>query len=158
MNNRSEGVSMNTWWLAAAGLVLLAILIVGTIINYNGGLQSTESRLGSVLENPDQYYGRRIDVVGDVDQVIGVRAFTIDTPQPLSDKLLVISRQPIQPIGGGPDEYLYKSEDRVEVMGEVREFRLRAMERALGMDLSDEEFRSWEGKPVMIADEIRENR
>ncbi len=42
-------------------------------------------------------------------------------------------------------------DDRVLVTGLVRPFSLAEFERGLGVDLEDETFAAWEGKPVVVA-------
>ncbi len=112
--------------------------------------------LEEVAHKPDDYYGKTISVRGEVGQNIGTRGITIESVGLVDDMLLVISREALVGVGGGPGEIFYSQNDDVRVSGVVREFRIAQIEQELGINLDDETFRVFEGKPVVIADSIAE--
>lgn len=143
------------WWVIGGLLVLLIVVAATTLPNIERGVPQSESAVSEVLERPEDFYGRTIVLTGEVEEVIGPRAFTLDSPGPLSEKLLVVSRNVLQPIGGETtQDFFFETDDRVSVKGEVRQFNLRELEQSLGVDLVDEEFAQWEGKPIILAQEI----
>ena len=144
--------------LAIIGVVVLALIAFGTFYFGQDGVPQSESRIGQILEEPSEFTGEEVTVSGQVARVIGSRALTIDAPSAFSEKLLVISRIPLEPIGGGGLDTLYSENDRVRVQGTVLEFNLREFEQMLGEDLVDEEFIGWEGRPVIVADAVEGNR
>lgn len=152
-----EGNGVKRKWII--GGIAIAILIVA-IIGFEIYFQTpqtveSESRISQVLENPNAFYGQQVSLVGPVEEVLGSRVFTLDAPEPFSDKLLVISKNPLQPIGAsGTNEFLFARSDRVSVKGTVNQFNLREVENQLGEDLLDSQFINWEGKPVIIADTV----
>lgn len=146
------------WILALVGIVAVAAIVWG-ITRFGDDAPQAESRISQVLENPREFFGQNITVTGEVETVIGSRAITIDAPRPFSSELLVISKQPLEPIGGsGINDYLFREDDRVSAQGTVREFNIREIERELGVDLIDSEFVEWEGRPVVIAETVEQER
>ena len=158
MDERSEKKAKKTAPWAIIGVVVLALLAFGAYFIHQNNLPESESRIGQILEQPSDFTGEEVTVAGEVERVIGSRALTLDAPSVLAGPLLVISRNPLEPIGGSGLETLYAEDDRVRVQGTVREFNLREFERMLGEDLVDEEFVGWEGRPVIVADTVEENR
>ena len=158
MNEINEkNVKKSAPWIII-GVVVLALVALGAFYVNQNGVPRSESRIGQILEKPSDFAGQEVTVSGEVERVIGTRALTIDAPSVFSNKLLVISRNPLEPIGGSGLDALYSENDRVRVQGTVREFNLREFERILGEDLVDEEFVGWEGRPVIVADTVEENR
>lgn len=144
--------SKNFWVIM--GIALLT-LIIGGITFYNLNIKNPDSKIGQVLNSPSEFYSKDAKLTGEIDQIIGMQSFTIDAPEPFSDQLLVISKEPLQPIGGsGPDDFLYDTGDRVSVKGKIMQFNIRQIENELGTELVDEEFRIYNGRPVIIADSI----
>ena len=158
MDERKEKKVKNYAPWAIIGVVVLALLAFGAFYINQNGVPQSESRIGQILEQPGDFTGEEVTVSGEVERVIGSRALTLDAPSAFSDKLLVISRNPLEPIGGSGLQTLYSENDRVRVQGTVREFNLLEFERMLGEDLVDEEFVGWEGRPVIVADTVEENR
>jgi hypothetical protein len=84
----------------------------------------------------DRFFGRRVAVTGEITDVLGPRTFVLD------GDLLVMGRRDLNAqLEGGRT---------VDTTGVVREFDLRAFERALGADLSDTPFAEWDDRPVLI--------
>lgn len=154
-----EDQTMRVFGIGFFSVLLLMILVFNFIYRSNSNVSRSEQRISKVLTEPARYYGSRILVTGKVDSIIGVKTFTIDEPQPFPQKLLVISRQPLQPVGGaGNDDYIFNQGDRVSAEGKVERFSLRDIESELNTDLVDSQFVSWEGKPVLIADSVESER
>ena len=112
--------------------------------------------LEDVVQNPEGYYGQVVSVRGEVDQNMGTRGVTIETVGLADDELLVVSRDALVGVGGGPGDALYNQDDDVRVSGVVREFSIVQLEQELGIDLDDKDYQEFEGKPVIIADSIAE--
>lgn len=146
-------------WSLFLGLALV-VMILGTIafVISDQGYTERESQVDRLANSPTRYYGDSVTLSGSVENVIGSRAVTLTGPGIINDTVLVISKQPLVPVGGGGDDVFYKEGTRVFVSGEARSFQIDEMEEELGVELVDEEFRTWEGKPVIVADSIHEDQ
>jgi len=136
-----------------------AILLVAGIVTYiNRPITQDDQTVSTIVTNPDSYSGVQLSLSGKIDSVIGSRAFTIDNPGLAGGELLVISATPLEAIGGsGIDQRIIDRDDQVRISGRVQRFSLQQIEAQLGTDLVDETFADWEGKPVIIADEVEKN-
>ncbi len=126
------------------------------IINKNliGDERGQNIDLESIVNDPDSFYGQVVSVRGEVDSNIDIRGMTIESAIQSGDKLLILSREALVGIGGGPGVATYRSDDNVRVSGVVRQFNQAEIEQELGIDLDDEIFSTYEGQPVIIADSI----
>ena len=134
------------------GILMVALVMLGVTLVANR--DEGAARTGQVAENPADFYGQSVNLTGSVEDIYGVQAFSLDGSGIVNDKVLVISRNALIPVGGAGDDYLYDSGDRVHVQGTVRSFRLDEVERDLNIDLVDSMFMGWEGKPVVIAESV----
>ena len=108
--------------------------------------------LDEVLDDPAAYYGRRVTVFGEVDEMIGPRAFTLaDNDLVGDDELLVVGATRLPAVQGRAAEEPLLEDDLVMATGPVRQFNLAEVEREVGFDLDDGLFRDWAGRPVLIA-------
>lgn len=148
-------------YLLTGGILVLALLLGTFYITRTSDLTPSQEQIAGIAENPDEFIGQNVDVAGQVGNILGYQAFTVENPQLDGDNILVISKQPLVPVGGSgglEDDFLYNPNDRVSIQGKVRTFNLREIERELDRDFVDDQFTEWEGKPVIIADQIEEER
>ncbi len=139
------------------GIVVVAAVLLTGIYFYrdNGFFAEEDTRFEKIAENPQNYLGQQVSAVGEVTDIIGSRAIVAESTELESDEILVLSKQPLMPVGGvGEENFLYQNGDRIAVKGTVREFNIREIEDELGVDLVDEQFAQWEGRSVIIADSI----
>lgn len=151
--NRGKNPRYFVW----GGLVVVAAILLTGIYFYRdtGFFSEQDTRLEQIAEDPQNFIGQEVRAVGEVSEVIGSRALVAQSTELESDDILVISRQPLMPVGGvGEENLLYQGGDRVAITGTVREFNIRELEQELGLDLVDEQFAQWEGRSVIIADSI----
>ncbi len=135
--------------------VVLGLLLTSVFVYNLENPSIEERRVSQILETPRTFYGNTVSVEGDVENVIGTQALTVDGAGAIGDQLLVISRESLEPIGGsGIPQSIFNPADRVTVEGEVREFDLVRVERELGIDLDNEQFAAWQGRPFVFADDI----
>lgn len=153
-NTLTETIRNNRLMSIVVGLLILGLILYFLYSLFNN---QEDSQLSQITQNPDDFINQTVDVRGEVDEVIGSRAISLNSPNATDPNVLVISKAPIVPVGGGDDESMFTNEDRVRVVGEVRRFSLRDVEEELGSDLIDEEFEDWEGEPVIIAENIERN-
>lgn len=149
--SKGGAVSDGGWlgWVFG-GLLMVALVMLG--VSLVGTRDDGATRTTQVAENPANFYGQSVNLTGEVDDIYGVQAFSLDGTGIVNDKVLVISRNALIPVGGAGDDYLYDTGDRVQVQGTVRSFQIDDIERDLGIDLVDSMFMGWEGKPVVIAE------
>jgi hypothetical protein len=156
---KKESTGLPNWLkgMTALAMVLGIVALVGLTVN---SLYSRDSRLAVVQgissDMPETFSGTLIDLTGTVTQTIGAQAVVVETPGIWGNNVLVIMRDLNIPIGGGPGEdYFYTPNDQVELAGKIRRFHTKDIEQLLSIDLDDEEFMAWQGKPVVIADTVR---
>lgn len=107
---------------------------------------------GDLLDNPARYVGRTVTVSGEVNDVLGPRAFTIGGEEFLPPgELLIVSKNNFPQIPDRPATEYLVDDDIVMVTGEVRMFIGKQLSRDLGItDLGADTFADWENKPVIV--------
>lgn len=151
-------ISTQTWFMLGMSLVLL-LFFAGTVLFLSQNHEVTEERVAKIVEDPRSFYGKGVSLSGNIGEYISSRAFTIESPGFVGGSLLVLSKKPLQPVGGGGlDEYFFKTNEKVEIQGRVEFFDLSKAEQELGVDLIDAAFLTWEGRPVIIAEDVSENK
>lgn len=110
--------------------------------------------LDTVIKDPESFYGSMISVSGEVRENLDTRGLILKSSRLNNERLLVISREMLIGIGGGPGDYVHKPDENIRVSGEVRELNLDELEQEIGVELNEDKFSNYEGKPVVIADSI----
>lgn len=112
--------------------------------------EAPPARVEKITEEPLRFAGQTVRVVGEVDEVFGLRAFTLEGGGwPWDEELLVVTRAPAR-VGGIP----LADDDEVIVRGRVRTYDVAGLERELGRDLEPAVAREVARRPVIVADEI----
>ncbi len=154
------------WRRAAALRALIAVgVLIGALLTPTlarpVSAQLASATVGEIIANADAYAGRDVSVVGDVDDVLGARSFTIEDDDVLSSaELPVVSARPLVGPAGLPLELEPLAGEAVGlpgnvlVIGTVYRFDLAAFEGLLGVDLDDARWAEWAGKPALIARSI----
>ena len=114
-----------------------------------------EITVADIVGEPETYYGRRVTLEADVDDVIGPRAFALDEDAPLAggidNDLVVLAREPL-PTGALDDEWV---DQRVRVTGTVARLDVVEIERELDWDLNPEiETELEDRRAVLIAESV----
>lgn len=126
--------------------IFLAVAYFATV-DAPGGTPIT-----NIVDDTMQYLGRTVSVQGEVDDIVSPHAMVVDQEKSvIGDKVLVLSQDPLEPIGGGGTETLFDRGNAVETTGEVRTFHRQELEQELGITLDESTYRIWEGKPVIVA-------
>jgi hypothetical protein len=135
------------WGVAALlGLTCIAFIILLSIWGWHGHYgPDTGVTVQQIEQHPDRFYGRSVTVSGVVHQVFDTREFTLGTAN--NGQLLVLT-----PRFSTQQEPFTRGEI-AQVTGTIREFRRAQLERNLGVTLA-EDHSQWEGKPVLIANQI----
>ena len=108
-----------------------------------------------ITDNPSAFFGQSVSVVGEVDDVLGERAFTVEDNDLLFDEeVLVVSRSALTGRGGQPLDVDTLDDELLRVRGTVHQFNLAAFEQQLGVDLDDSRFADWGGRPAIIPESI----
>lgn len=137
------------------GFVVISLLIASVFVYSIENPSIEQRRVSQILEKPVTFYGNTVSVEGEVENTIGTQALTVDGPGAIGDQLLVVSRDSLEPIGGsGIPQSIFTPTDAVIVEGQVREFHLKEVEEELGVDLDDELYAPWEGRPFVFASRI----
>ena len=106
-----------------------------------------------IIGNLAHFTGRQVAVIGEVEEMVGNTAFSIDDDAALDggidDELLVVRAQEAAPFTA--DQL---ADMTAEVRGTVRAFDLAAFEQELGYDLDDTLFGEWAGRPAIIASAV----
>lgn len=95
-------------------------------------------------------------IKGSLGSIVGPRSFTLSSLGFFGSNLLVVSKNPLRPVGGaGIDQFLFTENDVVKIQGVVKKFNAKDLEKELGVSLSDQALSSYEGKPVIIAEKVQ---
>ncbi|MDP8922205.1 MAG: hypothetical protein M3O34_04925, partial [Chloroflexota bacterium] len=140
-------------WLAAAAALALVLPLPAR----PASAQLASATAAEIVANAGAYDGQAVTVVGDVDDVLGPRSFVIEDDDVLSfARLPVVTARPILDRAGRPlDRALDPlSTTNVMVTGTVHQFNLAAFEDRLGLDLDDQQWAAWAGKPAIIATSV----
>ena len=108
-----------------------------------------------ITDDPSAYDGVTVTLVGDVEDVLGPRAFTIEDQDILFDEtLLVVSSRPFAAQPENVIEADMLRSQSVMISGTVHTFNEAAFEDRLGIDLNAERVAAWSGRPALIADRL----
>jgi len=130
--------------------------IVATSISVTPDVQAADENvpvtLSDLTSDPGEFYGRAVTIDGVVAETVEPSAFALaDEParegelDPAEEGVLVVSADPA----------LNLIEDRpVQVIGVFQEFDLEIFEEELGVELDDEAFADWDGRPAILAAEV----
>lgn len=142
---------------AVFGVVAALILGVGILTYQTKPNVVDDGSLSEVISRSDS--GTHITFNGQVDAILNAQAFTLTSPGLGGERVLVISRESLVPVGGrsGLDEPAIRLNEQVIIDGRIQQFSLWQIEDELKTDLVDSEFMRWEGSPVIIADNIKES-
>jgi hypothetical protein len=176
MIESQKGLSM-IGWLILAILIILFIILILPLLNQNqigipGNLGSPEptngdlseiptpingnqATVGEILNDPASFIGQSVTVDSTINSTVGQNAFVLN-PDNVDEGLLVVGRGPFsRPDATGDEGNATLSEgDRVQVSGVVRIFSLSEVEQELGISLNEEEFTNYDGRPVVVAEQI----
>lgn len=130
--------------------VLVLLLVFGlaaiALFDREGAVSPrTGVTVDDIADRPRDFYGRTVRTTGEVDRVLGRRAFTLGEPG--GQVLVLTARLPegiVRPVGRWPDDRT------VHVAGTVRRFEREALERELGVELGGDAFADWTGRPAII--------
>ena len=141
---------------------LLVLFLIPVFADDGDDLGVAGATIDEITDSPGPFLGQTVTVSGEVDQVLGPRAFTIGGDDFIGeDELLVVGANDLpQLIGrselpGRPAGELLAADDVVQVTGPVRRFDLAAVEREIGFDLDDGLFAEWAGRPAVVARTVR---
>lgn len=105
-----------------------------------------EVSLTDITGNPEQFYGRRVTVTGNVNVILSPNAFTIAEVNLLDlGEITILSSTPRRALNEG---------EPLRVTGTVRQFVRAEIERDLDFDLDEDLAVQFEEKPVIVADSI----
>lgn len=96
--------------------------------------------ISDIVENTEAYVGETVTVSGEVERVINPHAFLFGDAM-----VLAISAEERDDIFVEPTAY---------IRGTVQVFDQVEIEEQLGLDLDDEQFAEFDGKPVVIVEAL----
>jgi lipid-binding SYLF domain-containing protein len=112
---------------------------------------SERVNLAAIIEDPDAFEGRSVTITAPVEAVFSPTLFSVDDDPARSTRrdVIVINPQPVDQV---------TRDGTVVITGIVYRFDRRDLERRLvgwRWDVSDEVLRSFDDRPVIVADSIR---
>jgi len=112
---------------------------------------------GEITENPKQYYGRRLAVTGEVEEILSPNTFTLDEDQLFgASDLLVLVANP--KTGKQAANTVVKEDETVAVTGVLRPFVVTDLEREYDLTWDLELQRKLEAeystKPVLVVQSV----
>lgn len=171
INQKKQGGQSIVGWLVGILVILLLVLVIVPLITGEGvnlfgpgGLEEeptpeeeitptlAEEReiIDDITQNPQNYFGRIVTVSSEIQDLVGLRSFMLDSPGILDNDLLVITAS----APGQGNINVFGQGNTVRVMGTVREFNLTEVENDLNIDLDDDLFDGRQGDPVVIASSV----
>ena len=153
---RKRGGSM--WWMWLIGavlLVLLAVLLVPLFNDRDSAGADNGTTISEITDAPNNYVGNTVTVSGEVNRIVGPRAFTIGGDDFIGgDELLVVSANAMPAIADRTTDNALVENDLIQVTGPVRMFDLAAFEKEIGFDLDNSLFGEYAGKPAVVAQSV----
>lgn len=111
--------------------------------------------VNAIVGSPQAYVGRTVTVTGEVENVLGARAFMMENRAlGLDEQVLVLSPRALEQVPGWPATEAQLTNSPARVRGVVRLFDLAAIEAELRADLDDSLVLQWAGRPAIVAREI----
>ena len=143
-------------WLIAGSFAIVALALVALpLFNTENAVSPTETPVGVIAQYPQQFTGNDVKVQGEITDRMGHRGFTVRGKGILKEEILVISKNPLEAVGGSGDNYeLFNDNKPIQIQGTVKTFNLKEIEDEIGFDLPDKDFAAWEGKRVIVADTV----
>ncbi len=112
--------------------------------------QKPAASVEAIRDDPGRYYGKKVGVVGEVDEVYADRAFEMDGAEwAFNDKITVLTRLPVH-LGGAA----ITADDDVVVSGTVRPFVVADLEKEIGWTIPADLQAKLAKRPVIVADAI----
>ena len=116
--------------------------------------QAAGVSVADVVDNPSEFYGKKLTVSGLVGEVVGPNAVTIGGQDGVfEEELLIVGAQPLPELAEG-DAVEIAAEDLVQATGTLQEFQVPEFEEALGTELDDNLFTEYEGEPALQASSV----
>jgi len=150
-------VTVDPLVLLMGGLVLLTLLgLVLYLALDRTGRVSGQPSVADIAGDPQAYYGQDVTVTGEVEDGLGPTAVVLEGRHLLSKReVLVVTPQGLPVPQGRPADHPLQSGDKLQVTGTVRPFVREDVARNLGLNLDPGTFRDWEGKPAIIATDVK---
>jgi hypothetical protein len=152
------------WSLVIIGILILAVVLFAQGPNDTGRTMSPDAGAGGaaamgaqatveeVTSNPQQYLGSVVTVSGNLEEVISPTAIRLSSGGILGigeDDILVLGQEAFPP---GVSER--RQELSLQVTGPVQIFNRIEFEQDWGVDLDDELFTVYEGRPYIVAQSL----
>lgn len=167
--NSQQGLTSTVWIFIIAGiLVVIAFFVfifslliiplfyppVPSISETNPQEESSgEVTVEDITNNPTNYYGTSVSLNGQFDGLVGENGFLITQPGVVGLDLLVVSSTNARELFSqenvpGDEKF------GVAVVGDVEQFDISTVEQQIGVNLDNNLFQPYQGKPVIIATQI----
>lgn len=150
-------------------IIVLAVLLMMQLMNDDGdtSVDTTDpntsdvvtvspdaDRLSRIVDAPEDFYGTRTVIEGEIQDVYSHRVFTI-SDQSVGDEILVVTRNPLSNREVDEGEELFEDNADAQVIGEVRQFTVEAIEQEFGLDFPAELETAFSNRPIMVADFVQ---
>ncbi len=127
----------------------------------DAGAQNVQASLSDITDEPEEYYGQTVEVKGIVDETIEANAFVLIDPAPAgegnaSEENDVAAGEGVLVVNGDGFAPNLGEGQRVQVKGKFQEFDLEAFEEELGVDLENDAFANFAGRPAIQAQQIQQ--
>jgi hypothetical protein len=143
--------------LHAVLLALIALVSQSLAVAWAQPAEPGGTTVHEIVSDPGAFYGQTVMVAGAVEEPLGPRSFTLEDDDLLyNDELVVVSSRPVLSDTGDPVDMREVVAFNALVTGIVRPFDLAAIEREVGVDLADDQFVAWAGRPVIVARSVVE--
>ena len=136
------GIFMAIALIVIIGLILWALFADGDAEQTTNVAVSVDD----ITDNPDRYIGQTVTVGGEVNRMLGTNALVLEDDDFIGDdEVLVVGANQL-PAG--------QANEVVLVTGTVSNFNMADAESQLGIDLDNNLFTDWDGRPAIVARSI----
>lgn len=142
----------STGWIWGLALIAIAGIIIWIAADSDDAAIEEETvdetaEVEDLPDNPAAVEGQPIRVTGAVEQRIGDNAFLLGSDETGQQQQVLV-------IVSGDEAAAVEEGSEVTVMGEVRVMEVARIENDFDLELQDELFTPWTGRPIIVAQQI----
>ena len=161
-----KGLTTGGWLLIILGIIIIVgilfflfSLLIPLFFPPSPNIEIPEEQLSGevtvedITNNPQNYYGTQVVVDGQVRNLVGDNGFLLSEPGVVGLDLLVVSNTNVRELFS-QENVPGDEKVNVEILGDVQQFNITDVENKAGVNLDNNLFQPYEGKPVIIANQI----
>ncbi|BAY94268.1 MULTISPECIES: hypothetical protein [unclassified Tolypothrix] len=137
-------------------LLLFSLVLIAGMVRF-GNVDEPDTnnvnrvtQTSEVLNDTDKFVGKNVTIRSQPVQQVGITSFTVnDQPGIIQEPLLIVNAS------GVPFDLPANRNRKIQVTGQVRNFKIPQIEREFNLNLQDKYYTSYINRPAIIAQSIR---